>query len=90
MRLRVLTIGFTTGLLFFFLVNLVSYGRMLRQPVLTDATVEFGFPYKLYMSGGFTGEGILWGGLIGDVFIAVCGSVVLGLVSGLVFKKLSR
>jgi hypothetical protein len=60
---------------------------MIREPVLTDATIGFGFPYRLYMSGGFTGEAILWNGLIGDVFIAAGGSVILGLVAGMLFKK---
>jgi hypothetical protein len=86
-RLRIFTVGFTIGLLLFWLANFVSYNRMIREPVLTDATIGFGFPCRLYMSGGFTGESILWGGLIVDVLVATCCSVILGLVAGVVFKK---
>ena len=59
-RLRIFTIGLTLGLLIFMSANLVTYYRMIHEPVLTDATIGWGFPFKLYMSGGFTGEFILW------------------------------
>lgn len=86
-RAWVFAIGFVVGLLIFVSANVMSYRQMLQGPVLTDAPTAFGFPLKLHASSGFGGEWILWSGLIADILIAVCGSAILGLVAGLVFKK---
>lgn len=80
MRLKPFSIGVIVGLLVFIVANLVTYHRMLNEPVLTDATVGFGFPFQLYVSGGFTGEFIVWSGLVFDVLIAVGSSLILGFV----------
>jgi hypothetical protein len=39
----------------------------------------FGFPFDLYQTGGFAGPtGILWGGVISDVAIAILVSTIAG------------
>lgn len=60
---------------------------MFGPPFLTDIARSFGFPFKLYVSGGFIGEYIVWGGLIADILIAACGSVLLGWLAEVVFRK---
>jgi hypothetical protein len=80
-------IGFALGLMIFVSANVMSYRQMLRGAVLIDAPTAFGFPFKLYASSGFGGEWILWSGLIADLLFAVCGSALLGLFAGLVFKR---
>jgi len=61
--------------LFFCAINLYSYYRMPEYSTIDDGFVYFGWPFSLYASGGFAGvSGVLWTGLIGNVFIAL-GSV---------------
>ena len=77
--------GFLSGWLLFILINLYSYHHMVNTPVLIDASVEFGLPFKTYSSGGFLGALILWNGLIADILITFGLSVILGLAFG--FQK---
>jgi hypothetical protein len=87
-RLGVVAIGFTIGLLIFISANVVSYRRRNPNPLWTDLPESFGFPFTLHASSGFGGASIIWSGLIANVLIALCGSLFLGLVAGLVFKRL--
>lgn len=89
MRIRVFYIGFFGSLLLFVAVNIYDYYRM-NEPVLIDGSVKFGLPFKFYMSGGFTGSAILWNGLIADVVIAVCASIIIGWASEQLFRTRSR
>jgi len=87
-RLWIFTIGFTIGLLIFISANVLTYYRMIREPpALTDVPTSFGFPFKLHISSGFGGASMIWSGLIADILVAICGSAILGLVAGLVFRK---
>ena len=84
MRSKIFLAGFLGGLLLFAAANIHSYYRMLAEPVLIDATVSFGIPFRFYVTGGFVG-GILWWRLIADVLIALMVSVILGWVSAKLF-----
>lgn len=85
-RSTIFAAGFFGSLLLFFAANLYSYYRMRNASVLIDAYVDFGFPFKLYMTSGFAGENILWCGLVANISIAICVGIILGLVS----KKISE
>lgn len=90
MQSKPFRIGFLVGLLIFVAVNFFGYYRMRGQPVLTDASVGFGFPVQLYASSGFGGDNILWLGLIADVLIAACASILLGWAFDKVFAAKSN
>ncbi len=85
MRSRLFSIGFIGGLLLFVAANLYRYYRMNTEPVLIDAAISFGIPFKFYVSSGF-GGGILWSHLIADVVIALCVSTILGWISAKLFS----
>lgn len=86
-RSWVFAIGFALGLLIFVLANVVSYRQMFRGPDLTDLVQAFGFPFEVYRSGGFNIARISWGGVVADVLIAACGSILLGWLAEVVFRK---
>jgi hypothetical protein len=56
----------------FAVANLVSYYQMLEYPPLDDGFVYFGWPFSIYVEGGFVGQAaIIWTGLIGNAFVAL-------------------
>ena len=78
-RSVIFTKGFFLGLLLFLAANLYSYYRMPVSSTMDDGFVSFGFPFELYAYGGFfTHSVILWAGLIADISIAVCASIIFG------------
>ena len=79
MHSKTFAFGFFGGLLSFVAANLYSYFRMADYPSMDDGFVDCGLPFKLYAYGGFFGHSvILWQGLLADVLIAICTSVILG------------
>ena len=71
MKSRRVLIGLVVAL-FFGGVNFYSYYQMPEYSTIDDGFVYFGRPFSLYASGGYAGvSGILWTGLIGDVFVAL-------------------
>lgn len=80
MRSKGFIVGFLVGLLTFLVANLYSYYRMINEPVLIDAYVSFGLPFKMYTSGGFTGDLIIWRGLLANIVIVVSVSFLIGLL----------
>lgn len=59
--------------LIFFAANVYSYLRMPSYSTIDDGFVYFGWPFSIYMSGGFaTISVIVWTGVVGNVFIALC------------------
>jgi hypothetical protein len=50
---------------------------------MDDGFVDFGWPFKVYVYGGFWGHGeILWTGLFADGLIAILASVAAGCLFG--------
>ena len=79
MRSKTFRIGFFIGMLLFVSANIYSYYRMPNESSMDDGFVDFGIPFKLYAYGGFwTHSVILWDGLLADILIAVCVSIILG------------
>jgi hypothetical protein len=73
-----LTVGFFIAMLFC-IANVFSYLRMPEYPTLDDGFVFFGWPFTVYGYGGFVGQSVIvWTGLIGNVFVALCAARVLG------------
>jgi hypothetical protein len=73
-------VGFFTGLFLFIVINVYSYSRMQEQECF-DCLLGFGFPFHLYESGTILHlERTLWLGLIVDFLIAICASILIGLV----------
>lgn len=89
LRSKAFTFGFFGGLLLFVAANLYSYFRMAEYPSMDDGFVDCGVPFKLYAYGGFFGHSvILWQGLLADVLIAICMSIILGwVIERLLFNR---
>jgi hypothetical protein len=80
--------GFVGGLLLFVAANFYSYCQM--GGTLDDGFTGFGFPFKLYETGGFaTVHRLVACGLIADAFVAVASSVALGLICHKLFASRS-
>ena len=84
MRSRTFILGFFATVLLFCAANIYSYSRMPAESTMDDGFVDFGLPFKVYAYGGFwTHSVILWGGLIGNVLIAMC----IGLAVGWILQR---
>ena len=80
LRHRAFAVGFLTALLFFVVANAYSYIEMPNEPGIDDGFEGCGFPFKVYMYGGFAGmDYILWEGLVADVLIATVAGISMGL-----------
>jgi hypothetical protein len=78
-RSREFSKGFLIALLLFVATNIYSYFMMPGASGLDDGFVTFGFPLSLYAYGGYwTHSVILWQGLLADMFLAGCASILLG------------
>jgi hypothetical protein len=85
-RRKAFAIGFLGVLLFFVAANVYSYIEMPDEPRIADGFEECGFPFKLYMYGGFVSMPyILWDGLIVDILIAMVAGISIGLTCKLLF-----
>ncbi|HEX6185154.1 MAG TPA: hypothetical protein VFZ44_14805 [Pyrinomonadaceae bacterium] len=83
MRSRRFIVGFVVGSALPAAANLYSYLRMgtTGRADCNDCSVSFGFPFPLWVKGGFVGVSyVLWGGLLADALIAVGAGVALGLL----------
>lgn len=90
-RSKIFRIGFFIGILLFVSANISSYYRMPTESSIDDGFVDFGIPFKLYAYGGFwTHSVILWDGLLTDILIAVCVSIILGWAFEKLFMNRSR
>ena len=59
--------------LLFSVVNLYSYLRMPEYFSMDDGFVHFRWPFSVYAYGGFwTHSVIIWTGIVGNVFVALC------------------
>jgi len=59
--------------------NTYSYFHMQLYSTIDDGFVYFGWPFAVYAYGGYFGHPVvIWTGLIGNVFIALCAGRVLG------------
>ena len=83
MRSKRFIAGFVVGFALLAAVNLFSYLRMgdTGRADCNDCSVSFGFPFPLWVKGGFVGvSDVLWGGLLADALVAVGAGLVLGFV----------
>jgi hypothetical protein len=83
MRYKSFLVGLAVGLVPFVCANVYGYLSM-GSPggaACNDCSVSFGFPFPLWVEGGFVSvKRILWGGLLADLLIAVVVGVTLGLI----------
>ena len=70
-------------------LNLYSYFRMpIEHPTMDDGFVDFGVPFKLYAYGGFAGQSIiLWRGLLINLLLTLCVSIILGWMAEKMFRS---
>jgi len=77
MMSRKFVIGFLVAILFC-AANLLSYYQMPEYSTMDDGFVSFGWPFSVYAYGGFwTHSVIIWTGLVGNVFVALCAHRVI-------------
>jgi len=58
--------------------NLFSYYRMPESSTIDDGFVYFGWPFSVYAYGGFWSHPvIIWTGMVGNVFVALCAHRVI-------------
>jgi hypothetical protein len=87
MRSRRLTIGLFSALLFC-AANLYSYYKMPAYSTIDDGFVSFGWPFRIYVEGGFVGQRvIIWTGLIGNVVLAICVAEIPVIISRKFLKR---
>src|SRR4051812_36730544 len=82
MRSKLFLVGLVLGAAPFVAANIYVYRRMGFHGggSCSDCAFSFGFPFPLWVEGGFVGVArILWGSLLADVLIAVAAGVILGL-----------
>jgi hypothetical protein len=78
MRSKPYLIASVAVFLLFIAANYYSYIQM-GYRFCDDCFITFGFPFGLWGEGGFvTVRRFLWGGLVANVSIAVCASILLG------------
>ncbi|HJP95806.1 MAG TPA: hypothetical protein VJ843_00385 [Candidatus Saccharimonadales bacterium] len=83
-------LGFMCSLAYFVWGNIESYRKMYKGGC-SDCFVFFGYPFKLYQTGGFAGPtAFLWGGLIADVAIVTIVSVSVGWLLKILTRKIAH
>ena len=73
----------------FLLIATASYANYYRQLHVPcgDCFIEFGFPFKFWMEGGFAGTRLFVGGaLLADI----CAAVILGMVVGWTWGRTAK
>ena len=86
MRSKRFIVGFVAGFALPAAANVYSYLRMgtTGRADCDDCSVSFGFPFPLWVKGGFVGvSDVLWGGLLADALVAVGAGLLLGFVLAL-------
>ena len=89
MRSKRFIVGFVAGFALLAAANLYSYLRMgvTGRADCPDCSVSFGFPFPLWVRGGFVGvSDVLWRGLLADALVAVGAGLLLGFVLTLTSK----
>lgn len=89
MRSKRFIVGFVAGFALLAVANLFSYLRMgvTGRAACPDCSVSFGFPFPLWVRGGFVAvSDVLWRGLLADVLVAVG----VGLLLGFAFRLTSK
>jgi hypothetical protein len=82
MRSKLFLVGLVLGVAPLVAANIYGYRRMGLHGggSCDDCSFSFGFPFPLWVEGGFVGMGrVLWGGLLADVSIAAAAGITLGL-----------
>jgi hypothetical protein len=83
MRSKRFVVGFAAGFALLAAANLYTYLRMgaTGRADCPDCSVSFGFPFPLWVRGGFVGvSDVLWGGLLADALVAAGAGLLLGFV----------
>jgi len=77
-------------MIFFGVVNYLSFISPANNFNCDDCLLSFGFPFYLYEKGGFfTVNQFIWSGLIADVLISILLSFVAGIVLKFIWGKLT-
>jgi hypothetical protein len=64
--------------LVFCAANILSYYLMPEESSMDDGSVYFGWPFSVYAYGGFwTHAVIIWTGIVGNIFVALCAHRVI-------------
>jgi hypothetical protein len=82
MRSKLFLVGLVLGVAPFVAANIYGYRQMGFHGggSCDDCSFSFGFPFPLWVEGGFVGMArVLWGGFIADLSVAVAVGVALGL-----------
>ncbi len=82
-RTKLFIVGLVAGLAPFVAANVYGYLSMGRTGLAScnDCSVSFGFPFPLWVAGGFVGvKRVLWGGLLADASVALAAGVLVGLI----------
>lgn len=81
-------IGFIIGMFLFILINLWVEKIRRGTGICFDCVEEYGFPFFYLETGGNPSfMKILWIGLIGDIFIAIFFSFIIGLIFKFLWSK---
>jgi hypothetical protein len=90
-RSKIFCVRFTFGILTCFFLNYYSYPQNRGTANIFDCGWKFGFPFPLYMEGGFVSwQQVIWLGLISDILIAVTASLLVGLLFLLVKSRMMK
>jgi hypothetical protein len=82
MRSKLFVVGLILWVVPFVAANIYGYRQMGFHGggSCADCSFSFGFPFPLWVEGGFVGMArVLWGGFMADVSIAAAAGVTLGL-----------
>ncbi|MCW5959818.1 MAG: hypothetical protein KIS76_06610 [Pyrinomonadaceae bacterium] len=78
MNSKIFIVIFLAGFTCFVVINIHSFSQVV-DPMCSFPN-EFGFPFTLGNYGGFvTTTNILWGGLVANLVVALCSSLILAL-----------
>jgi hypothetical protein len=82
---RAYAVGFVTGFFVFILLNILSYGQMMRTASDYHPTISFGFPLDWYTFGGYFGMTYIhWWNVVANIIACI----FLCLISGWLFRNL--
>ncbi len=89
MQTKIYAVSFLIVFALFIVANYYSFAQM-KYPCI-DCSAEFGFPFRIWIERGIVGvRRILWGGLLADLLIASCISMILGWIVEKFFLSRSR
>lgn len=82
-RSRAFILGFITGIILCGFLNYYTYlSNWCTSAEIFDCYIYVGFPvpFGVWQSGFLTFDGFIWLGVVVDIFFAVTGSVIVGLI----------